>query len=601
MGIRRVFDVDWMRYDTHSGSSVWQTTPTYPWYTPGADVWYTTYTGGVPDQGGYTYLSAGPGADTYLIRSGTITDYSSVSVDWGVDVGSIGVDTGVYIMATSATLNQNSYRIRQNFTGNRVVLESMTGAGSAVVVGSVDYTPSHTLGSIDYYRARYYPQNFSIESGESIATTVGKFVFYAGQDYQLMSNIGSVTDPSPITTGSYNGLYHGAGVPARFYMYTRGNDWYPMLNKASCKHSLKGPSTLNMYVPRPYYDKWGTWDKQDYVQAFITDDDGTDAYEVLDFYGSVTSVRQYGPDQVNIICHTDLNLLNQNTRSHSSYSGTSDGYLKRFIETPGGENFTLASWTNDYPVTFTDLDIQTGLISYTSKSEEGTTDLDVVKHMSLVEDYYVWYTPKYQFVVGNNWRDLTTGVGSIHMDCGAMNSRFHDFDYIEDLNQMVNDAVVYRSGGTRSTAASPNTTTQGLYNERRGLYGLHINTDIADATEANAVTATLVNRHGTDTYVLDLYFLARYGQLFPGDIVKGSVPQLQIGGDYNTAHASWVPAEIAILEKEWDSESMLIRFRINATWTDDAVKKGYQHHEEYVKGLITHQQGQIRRSQANHV
>jgi hypothetical protein len=133
------------------------------------------------------------------------------------------------------------------------------------------------------------------------------------------------------------------------------------------------------------------------------------------------------------------------------------------------------------------------------------------------------------------------------------------------------------------------------------MYGQRIDLHVSDATEANAVSQTIVDRYGTDTYVLDIYFLARWFDVFPGDRVTMSLPQMGIGGTPVGSHSTWTPVTVGILEQEWSLNNPIVRLRINATWDDTGVEKGYQKFQNYVGDMLLNTDGHVNRADASHV
>jgi len=182
------------------------------------------------------------------------------------------------------------------------------------------------------------------------------------------------------------------------------------------------------------------------------------------------------------------------------------------------------------------------------------------------------------------WRDKTSRT----IDCGSWSSRFLDFDIIQGVAQATNKAKVYYDVG--SSATYENTTSSSKYGERNGMMGTWVDKHIGDCVEAQAVGSSIVQRYGGEDYILDLYFMGNFTRLRPADLVSLSLPHLKIGGDYDTVHASWTAATVAIIEREWDSDTCVVRLRINETWDDGGNTIGRQHFPYFVKdqNLATH-------------
>ena len=567
-------------------------TPTSPWYTDNAnDDWYSYYTANL----NYIYLNSPPIADTYLINDTTVPLPDRLAIDFACTVGSLG-GAGVYFASTLGSLDQDSYLFKVSHATQNVRLYRCTGGITAPLSPSYNYA----IGSqeLNYFRIRFFPVDYQIETGISVGSVAGKFIFYGGTDYQQLTELGTFTDPAPITVGSYHGLYIDNTCPAnypRFHMYTFADDWYPAILDVKVHHTLRGPSPLSVAIPKGQYYKWDAWDKGDLIQVFVFDDDGEGTtLEVLNFFGSLFDVRQHGNDIVLLNAYSNMMFLKNYVHDINNFSGLSTGLGSYSLGYPGGE-----SYGGTYPVHryLNRLDMKPGAVTFTNKDIQGTTDLDMLKEVALVEDYYMFYTPTAKFKFTDIWEDKTTK----YLDVGSNPTRFLAMDHIEPISQMCNTAVVYRAGGVRSIAPTPNAANIAKYGTQLGMYGQRIDLHVSDATEANAVSQTIVDRYGSDTYVLDIYFLARWFDVFPGDRVTMSLPQMGIGGTPVGSHSTWTPVTVAILEQEWSLNNPVVRLRVNATWDDSGTEKGYQKFQNYVGDMLLNTDGHVNRADASHV
>jgi len=572
-GIRRIRFFDHFHYVTVA--SCFDNTPTQIWYSTGAnawDAWDTVFVANEAYGNSYMVPGAVAGAASYLICTTQATPGATFSLDLGAHPNSQGSDFGAYFMAASATLNVNSYRVR--YTGAAVTIERLDGAGAVQWSDTWTYALTNAW---TYLRVHFYPVNYYFESGQVLASSAGTFIVEVGTDPKNMAELnptGTGIDPSPRTTGNYHGVYIGAGSQPRITQYVIGDDFYPLRKRVMVKHSLLGAAMATAHMLKGDYDQWDLWDPGDLFQIFAWDVDDSSPhnwYSHLDFFGELAFIMSSGEGDdyneklsaVMIDRSRAMDIITDTT----NHAGTLTDVINQFLELWGGNHW--AGPTLTYGATAVTLQkdmnrafVKAGNVVVSANTFTGKPMNTILKSIALSEDYYLYRTPEGAMKMTDVWRDMTGTV----IDTGKGSRCMYYLDERRDLTQCTNEADVYRASNTKRSTPTVSAALQNQYGVRQSYHGRLIDQQCKCNTHGDNIAQTIADRHEDPVKgPIKLWFLARHMELRPGDLVSLSVPQLQIGGDYLTAHASWTPETWSIFEKSWDSETSLLMLRLMPT------------------------------------
>jgi hypothetical protein len=569
-GIRKIHFFDHMHYVTVA--SCFDNTTTVVWTAPAANAWEawdTVFSTNEALGNSYMVPGATAGAAAYLWCQDTFNPGRTLSLDLGMDPNGQTIDYGAYIMAAATNLAINSYRVKITATG--ITIQRLNAAGA--VLWS-DTWPHVTGAGFHYYRIHFYPQNYEFDSGEILATCAGTFIVEAGSDLKDMAELNPTTsgiDPSPRTTGNYHGIYQGVGCQPKVTQYVIGEDFYPLRKRIWVKHTLFGAAMATVHLLKGEYDEWALWSPGDLFQIFAWDIDNSSPnnwYSHLDFFGELAFIMSSGEgdeynEKVPAVMVDTSKMLDMIT-DVANYAGLTTDAIQNFLEIMGGNHWagptiTYGASGVTLPKHVNRAFIKTGVVAVSAKTYTGKLMNGIIKQIALAEDFYVYRTPEGALKVTDVWRDKT----AIPIDTGEGSRCMYYLDERRDLTQCTNEADVYRNGPTKISTPVVDAGLQGTYGMRQSYHGRYIDLQCKCSNEGAFIAQNISDSHEDPTTgPIKLWFLARHMDMRPGDLVDLSCPQLQIGGDYATDHALWVPEHWSVFEKQWDSETSLLMLRL---------------------------------------
>lgn len=607
-GIRRVHFLDYFHY--LAASSCFDNTTSVVWTAPGSSsyqVWDSFFGGSEALGSNYIKPGAVAAAPTYLYGVDTITPGRTLTIDWGMHYNAAALDAGIYFMAASSSLNVSSYRVKQ--LTSTVVIERLDASGIVQWSETWSYTPG---SGFNYYRLHFFPQDLKL-GDDDVAATAGQVLLEAGESYDSMAfrtPTGTALDPAPRTTGGYFGIYQGAGSRPSVTLFLLCEGFYPISKLIRVEHDLRGASLVHFVTLRGEYEEWGVWPAGSIVQVLAYNVDDGEVYTAYgDFLGIVVTQQDIpqsqgvrsSDDKIYLICQSMSKFFLNMHLDITGLTGSLTDAIAEFLEGAGGNHWAghqkswgagAEKWPKNINLNFA----KDGGISVIDRFFKGQTCDTMMRDIGLAEDYYLYETPEGAIKFTDVWRDMTSFI----IDTGE-GSRLMWYRAVpEDLTQMTNESSIYRSGMTKVDCTNGDTTSQASYGVRQGGPRTFMsNQQINGDDEAEAIANTDVNRHSQKFKEIDLYFLTWGMPLRPGDLVSLSMPQLRIGGDYETPHDDWEPETWAVLAKTWDSENAIIHLRLGKTRydADKALTVGLQDHLQRAADMIAQTHVQARRAE----